>query len=242
MKICKYCNSFFEDKKHKNKTFCSRECWGKYHFEKNSIACEVCGKKFVPKDKRINRKNGVRFCSWKCRIKSKSINIKCKKCGKNFRVTPYAKDKKFCSSKCSTTWKRGKDESKWSVFVCKECGKKFEDYSYRKTSFCSSICKNRYAGKIRGLQLLKPNSSKSRGMNWKAQSRLARKRDNYTCQVCGKNGWVDKFKVQVHHIIPYRLFNGDYEKANELSNLISLCPSCHPKVESGTIHLKLHSK
>lgn len=43
-----------------------------------------------------------------------------------------------------------------------------------------------------------------------------RKRDNFTCQVCNKNGY------DVHHI--------DYNKSNLLEdNLITLCRSCHTK-------------
>jgi 5-methylcytosine-specific restriction endonuclease McrA len=72
-------------------------------------------------------------------------------------------------------------------------------------------------------------------MNWKKQAKLARQRDNYDCKVCRRNGRKDHFKVSVHHIKPYREFSGDYKKANQLNNLISLCPSCHPRVESGVI-------
>lgn len=53
-----------------------------------------------------------------------------------------------------------------------------------------------------------------------------RKRDDYTCQMCGVNQkeLADKFitKLAVHHI--------DYEKENcDPRNLISLCHSCHAK-------------
>lgn len=32
-------------------------------------------------------------------------------------------------------------------------------------------------------------------------------------------------------IIPFRLFNKDYLKANNLTNLQTLCPSCHRRKE-----------
>jgi predicted HNH restriction endonuclease len=35
----------------------------------------------------------------------------------------------------------------------------------------------------------------------------------------------------VHHLIPYRTFNGDYLAANRLANLISVCRPCHWKRE-----------
>jgi predicted HNH restriction endonuclease len=36
--------------------------------------------------------------------------------------------------------------------------------------------------------------------------------------------------LDVHHIIPFRKFGIDrYREANKISNLISLCNSCHSK-------------
>jgi len=66
------------------------------------------------------------------------------------------------------------------------------------------------------------------GPNWQQQRSLARQRDHYTCQVCGtvENGQSH----QVHHKIPFRLFTS-YLEANRLDNLITLCSTCHQKVE-----------
>ena len=52
---------------------------------------------------------------------------------------------------------------------------------------------------------------------WDEIRRLVYKRDKYKCQECGKHG-----KMNAHHI--------DYDRENnDLSNLISLCTSCHAK-------------
>jgi DEAD/DEAH box helicase domain-containing protein len=67
------------------------------------------------------------------------------------------------------------------------------------------------------------------GSSWKRQKELARARDNYTCQVCGVNE-TDRAH-DVHHITPFRQFNSPLQ-ANELSNLITLCPSCHRRAET----------
>jgi 5-methylcytosine-specific restriction endonuclease McrA len=199
------------------------------------IACEVCGKEFT--SHREKKRKQSRFCSWVCRIKSKDKIIKCPECGIEFRVA-IGKDRKFCSQICSNRYNQKPVLGKKSIFTCKWCNKDFEEWTYRHPSFCSSLCRSKYAGRKRGEQLYKPEKKQSRGMEWKAQAALARKRDKYTCQVCGRHGWVDKFLVQVHHIIPYRSFDGDYEKANALSNLVSVCPSCHPKLEAGLVKLK----
>jgi predicted HNH restriction endonuclease len=37
--------------------------------------------------------------------------------------------------------------------------------------------------------------------------------------------------LHVHHIRPYKEFNGNYWEANDLRNLITLCYTCHHKVE-----------
>ena len=56
---------------------------------------------------------------------------------------------------------------------------------------------------------------------WRGKAQEIRKRDNYTCQQCGVIPAYD-----VHHIIPYRLTHNDKE-----NNLITLCRSCHGKLE-----------
>jgi len=199
------------------------------------IKCEVCGNPFVSHREKSRKQS--RFCSWACRIKSKDKHITCLECGIVFRV-PASIKKRFCSRKCANVYNHKNKPSKKSIFTCDWCKKEFTEWTYRKPKFCSNKCKSEYGGSIRGIQLYKPERIIGRGMNWKKQAKLARIRDDYTCQVCGKNGWIDKFKVQVHHIIPYRLFNGDWEKANDLSNLVSLCPSCHPRVEAGIVKLR----
>lgn len=57
---------------------------------------------------------------------------------------------------------------------------------------------------------------------WIALARQIRKRDNFTCQRCGKNGPNDGGELHVHHIKP-RGIGG----SNDPSNLITLCSDCH---------------
>jgi DEAD/DEAH box helicase domain-containing protein len=67
------------------------------------------------------------------------------------------------------------------------------------------------------------------GKNWDAKRNLRRKRDKYTCQVCGS---VENKKAHhVHHKIPFRSFDS-IEQANQIENLVTLCPSCHLRAES----------
>jgi HNH endonuclease len=157
----------------------------------------------------------------------------CLQCGKSFRVDRHINaNKKFCSKACAN--KSRANPLKRRMFTCQWCGKEFEEWAYRNPTICSSQCRSEYGGRKRGNQMYKGGPI-SRGLSWLRQARLVRKRDNYTCQACGRNGKIHKFRVHVHHIRPYREFNGDYKKANHHSNLVSLCPACHPKVERGII-------
>jgi DEAD/DEAH box helicase domain-containing protein len=82
-------------------------------------------------------------------------------------------------------------------------------------------------GKLKdeGLWLNIPNDY---GPNWSRQRELARARDIYRCQICGEP--EGNKEHHVHHKTPFRLFDST-EQANQLSNLITLCNSCHRKVE-----------
>ncbi|MBE7469397.1 MAG: ATP-dependent helicase [Anaerolineae bacterium] len=73
------------------------------------------------------------------------------------------------------------------------------------------------------------NDPNDYGPNWAAQRRAARARDGYRCQMCGlpERGR----EHDVHHKIPFRTF-ASYEPANQLSNLITLCRSCHRRAET----------
>lgn len=72
------------------------------------------------------------------------------------------------------------------------------------------------------------------GPSWPRQRRKARKRDGYTCQRCGmpqeEHKKKQNQKLHVHHIRPFRLFE-DSKEANKLQNLITLCISCHNRLE-----------
>jgi DEAD/DEAH box helicase domain-containing protein len=67
------------------------------------------------------------------------------------------------------------------------------------------------------------------GPNWPRQRDLARARDGFRCQVCGT---LEGDRAHhVHHKIPFKMFDS-VEQANQLANLITLCNSCHRKVET----------
>jgi DEAD/DEAH box helicase domain-containing protein len=72
------------------------------------------------------------------------------------------------------------------------------------------------------------NAPNDYGPTWPRQRDLARARDGFQCQVCAapEQGRTH----DVHHKTPFRLF-ASAEQANQLTNLITLCPRCHRQAE-----------
>lgn len=77
---------------------------------------------------------------------------------------------------------------------------------------------------------------KGYGQNWYKQRKATLERDNYTCQACGKEGRRlknNRWNLHVHHkskiknFVDSRTKEVDYESANDLSNLVTLCQNCH---------------
>lgn len=85
----------------------------------------------------------------------------------------------------------------------------------------------------------KENASPVCGPNWEEQRLKARIRDQGRCQRCGihdgKHLETANQVNHVHHIVPRSKYvtagELDYEKANRLDNLVTLCASCHQQVE-----------
>jgi DEAD/DEAH box helicase domain-containing protein len=73
------------------------------------------------------------------------------------------------------------------------------------------------------------NDPNDYGPGWARLRDNIRARDGYKCQVCGapENGR----QHDIHHKIPFRAF-ATPEEANRPDNLVTLCPSCHHKVEA----------
>ena len=85
------------------------------------------------------KRNGSKYCSDKCRNKTKYVDRNCKQCGDSIRGT---KRKTFCSDKCSKKWFLDHKEKKDNPFViktCKVCGATFETNINK--IFCSDKCR-----------------------------------------------------------------------------------------------------
>jgi DEAD/DEAH box helicase domain-containing protein len=76
------------------------------------------------------------------------------------------------------------------------------------------------------------------GPNWQEQRKKVLARDEYRCRTCGSEARPGN-GLHVHHLRPFREFgyipgkNEAFIQANDLDNLITLCPSCHRRAEAG---------
>jgi DEAD/DEAH box helicase domain-containing protein len=78
------------------------------------------------------------------------------------------------------------------------------------------------------------NAPNDYGPDWARIRIRVRTRDEFRCQMCGRPETGREHDV--HHRVPFRQFrdeNGHIlrERANQLDNLVTLCPECHRKAE-----------
>ncbi len=78
-------------------------------------------------------------------------------------------------------------------------------------------------------RMLWNNDENNYGPAWPSLRKMIIQRDGNKCQNCGITS--DRIELQVHHIVPFRQFS-DPDKANDPSNLITLCPDCHKRAEA----------
>ncbi len=75
------------------------------------------------------------------------------------------------------------------------------------------------------------------GPNWQEQRTRVRARDHYRCKRCGAPEPPAR-QHDVHHLIPFRTFgyvrgiNEHDQLANQLSNLVLVCRTCHQRLET----------
>ena len=154
------------------------------------------------------------------------------KTAKQYRKTKKCKCGKMIwkeSKKCKSCANKGKNNpnyihGKTIVNTCAKCGKEISCHAIH----CGSCAKKKFHNNRSVKGNKNPNwrggyspAPYPKEFNDKLKE-LIRIRDNHTCQICGKRIVNGKHKLSVHHI--------DYDKTNcSLSNLISLCKSCHSK-------------
>lgn len=242
--------------------FCSKKCNNKWQSQQgNTEVCDWCGKEFKIPPKEVKEHN---FCCHEHYAEWLSENntgddhpnysketVKCSYCGEELERPKWHREQRkhhFCDHKCYSNYlKDGK-----VLTNCVNCDKKILLSRYRylrsENNFCSIDCINKWYTGRRCYNWKGGRSSEYYGPDWNEQRRRVIKRDNNTCQHCGKPG--EDIKLDVHHKVPFGEFERedvkedadaidrfDYEEANKLDNLILLCESCHKKAELGSIEI-----
>lgn len=204
----------------------------KYTSKKIKFICIHCGKEFYRLPSEVKRGAGT-YCSNQCSgaFRTKKMELNCLHCHKVF--IGIAGADKFCSHECYSLNKQNKVER-----ICEYCGDLFlikpVDIKRGRGRFCGRECSGLAQ---RGLNSpsWRGGHGKYRGENWIQQRKLAYDRAKGVCQYCGKKPIKGVKQCAVHHIKPFREFNGDYIAANQLTNLVVLCHPCHMRAEHGNI-------
>ena len=181
--------------------------------------CAKCGRSFFRRNHGINHR--AKYCSKNCQfhdrppmteeLKEKliSINIgnkysvglnrknggllKCKTCGTEYYASEtHSKTRKYCSRECKPAWNKGKE---------------------------NLLFRGELNPKWKG-GITKINEKLRKSIEYKEWRRFILKRDNYTCQLCGKRGGL----IQVDHIKPWSIFE---ELRFDIDNGRVLCVPCH---------------
>jgi 5-methylcytosine-specific restriction endonuclease McrA len=198
-------------------------------YKKVPIQCEHCLTPFLAR-------KGTRFCSPECRRinkpapKNKGTAIRvisqCEVCATSFETIPGRAKRpqaKYCSRKCYLIARWGETSHK-ETRQCVICEQEFVVYPSSNKTTCGKQCE--WILRSRTYQGEKSNFWRGGKMTpyngvWRERRQAARERDGYKCVLCGSTD-----RIQVHHIVPYR-----YSHSHELSNLVTLCRSCHSREE-----------
>ncbi|MFW6376734.1 MAG: hypothetical protein ACOC0F_02050 [archaeon] len=172
------------------------------------------------------------ICHWLSRLEitdGESMETgECVVCGESFRYYPSVRDGRFCSNECSNAPRKRQVE-----VACPNCGETFERRQSLDTEYCSMACWGRDN---------RTDTSSYYSTLWHKQREKALERDDYRCTVCGISHEEHRERfgrgVEVHHLVPVRLFK-QWEKppehAHVLRNLVTVCRTHHPDAPGTTV-------
>lgn len=243
---CHWCGKVYTEKAGRadRTKYCSTECKNKFLAKERdtriNATCQTCGKIFYGVHDRM-------YCSRQCAAAGNAVEkvkTTCPVCRSVFFTLP-SRRRTYCGPACSVSAKSGRKTRPHTSKTCAICGNNFSVSPSRTGSKYCNKCdgrkyENTYAEtRVKGEshRWFMGGKEKKYGLNWEDQSREARERDNHHCVVCGKSHYFF-LRLPVHHITPrreYKTLHTLETYGNRLSNLITLCPSCHRKADQGAL-------
>jgi hypothetical protein len=211
-------------------------------------ACQHCGRTFSVSAWRVQKGEG-QYCSRACRDQhahrarrdpSNGLSAVCAECGAAYKPWKYGRVRLYCSQQCAgratianiPTWAP-------SAFMatCEQCGASYQTTpKATRGRFCRRAC---FAAWMAAGNAPSGEDSPNwhggylpyYGGSWRRARRQARDRDG-RCMVCGVTPKELGKSLDVHHLIPFRTFGVErHLEANAPSNLVTLCPPCHTRLE-----------
>lgn len=197
------------------------------------------------------------YCSQQCHYKHNSqrysgednpswnrVSVKCDNCGEEISIPNWDADRyerHYCDRDCYNDGLRTSE--------CDWCGEEFK--VWRSLEDVQRFCSYKCSGKWRAENITGEDHPRWRGgydteyygPNWLKQRRRAVIRDQARCQDCGLTEKQSRERfgesLSVHHITPIREFvdagDLDFERANRIENLDTLCRPCHSYRETQAV-------
>lgn len=232
-RTCEHCGAAFSVLASKLRSasarYCSKPCKWAAQPKPIERTCLTCGTTFVRRPSEVGTatKRGD-FCSHKCRPahpNPKAVEIARSMGLANIGLRRHLKPP--------------------IELVCVQCRAAFtligharQEVTRNNRRYCSTACWYEW---LREHRELHPGFRGGRpsypdyGPRWVQEAKAARERDGHTCFDCGLHR--KRPLLDVHHRVPLRKFDGNFELANDLGNLVTLCRPCHMKWEQALVAL-----
>jgi len=159
-----------------------------------------------------------------------TVDYVCLNCKNPFRAKKRV-GRKYCSYECGKSGITGRTNNGKHI-PCEICSKLVYRSKLRLhiRCFCSVSCRTKGLRGV-GASNWQGGHKLYYGPNWQEIRKEIRIKYDYTCQECGRIKKELGQHPDAHHKIPLKTYKGDYEKANQHSNLTLMCRACHQRSE-----------
>lgn len=185
--------------------------------------CPICHRRMSG-----NRQTCSATCGYRFRKERARKQKTCPICNSQFwPVKHVARWSKFCSKACYVA--KQSERLALVEVTCAQCARTFRRTraAVKRVAnvFCNKVCARKFLSGENHPHW-RGGHDANRGPAWLKLAASIRERDGHACRRCGRTQAENGRKLDVDHIVPWRLFNSA-EIANQPSNLVSLCARFH---------------